>query len=521
MVLWAKASYVVLDSGTAAVPASGDPFCIALDITGFPGDVIMVGVPKTAWDPIGDLPVLQRLEDWDVELKDTSVGFSLGSHLSGAPKTQFFSGERIFTYNTSGLNFWLNTQITKTFIEFGSKETLGLSAKMTVGGEAGLRVTNPFGAYDDLFKQGWEGYIDGSAAMSISFSLLNQKIGYDFTAKAAVLASLDGDTGTKLPDRDLCGDVQNPKGIFLYFQMDYASSGFGESYLKYVGSDFDLTKYIGVSMNGGVQPLYMYMLYNSKPQSDGTWNEGIAGFGFRFTAAESVCFFPGLCARVLMDMAVADIDVLGRCDNIEEVYRQFPEGTAISVRGIAQPKPLGGMMKFDSAEATVRMLIATRKLALLSHVKVTAVLFGFAVETNLAIGTYPRPFMRLNYQAKLFNTFMASLDVLALVPSFDSNNLLDWFFLDYTVTALMMGDITKALVDAVEAMLRSLGKSATDRIQAVEDVVLAIQEKVASLSKTIDDLLKGVEDARKFLADAKKVRRDGGNWERLFGGFST
>lgn len=70
-------------------------------------------------------------------------------------------------------------------------------------------------------------------------------------------------------------------------------------------------------------------------------------------------------------------------------------------------------------------------------------------------------------QAKIFNIFRAELDVLALLPTFDSHTLLDWDSMELRVRGRFLGDIIEAIATAVERLLRDWANKAVERFNKV------------------------------------------------------
>lgn len=493
---------IVVDSASQNVPAPGSAFCIAVDITEHPGDVVLMHIPTDAWVALAKMPFYKDLEDQDIKLFDTSVGFSRGRNIDGGPVTEFFSGEEVFTYTVSGLNFWMDTTIEKELFAVGN-DKFGLRIYVKAVGEAGLSVTNPFTNYGGLFSKAWEAYVEGEISLNIELTLFGKTAKWRFAAKGAVMASLDGDTGTKPPDRDLCGPVQNPKGFFITVQLSMASSGFGNSLLdSYIG------KFLLVGLGGETIPVQYYGLYRSEPQGDGSYVEGVEGFGFRFKVAEWVCLFPGLCFRVYFDMAYSDRDVLARCDIFKQLYADLPDGKALSLRGTAVPKKLFGLVTLD-ARAEFRLVLSSRKFAFIAQVKVLLSVFGVSVEASLAVGNYPQIFYAIGARVRIFNIFEAQLDIIGKLPRFDSKTLIDWGSMSLIIRGRFIGDIMEAIGKAVERVLNQWADAAVKRFDDIKRALDWIKDKLDDLRAVFDKLKALVEKARALFEKAKKVSDDG------------
>lgn len=124
----------------------------------------------------------------------------------------------------------------------------------------------------------------------------------------------------------------------------------------------------------------------------------MSGWGFRFDIG-NICYFPGVCARTLVDLQYADNDVLAPCDAFSDLYDMLPAGKVVSIRGtVVRPQVLG-LFRLPG-EASLRLVFSTKQFAYVSQTKCTATLFGVEVETNFATGFLPQPFFRTNYRVR-------------------------------------------------------------------------------------------------------------------------
>lgn len=517
VVIWNKASILGVDGDSREVPAQDEPYCIAIDITGFTGDVVLWGLPKEAWEIASFLPFYQVLRDLDFEMYETSVGFSRGRNLEGAPKTLFFSGEEVFTYDVGKLNFWMHTKADKYLLRTAEKEedvSAGLFVFFRIEGDAGLYVTNPFTNYGALFSEAWEGYLEGDISFEIKLYLFGENFFWRWGATGAIVASLDGDTGTKPPQRDLCGKVQNPKGIFATVVVGADQPGFGGSWTEAIanfilfwdiaGDEFYQLPSTGEKIRG--KPYYFYMLYRSERQADGTYEESIDGLGLKFIYMENVCLMPGLCFRVEGDLAVADSRSLGRCDVFKDLYESFPDGPAVSIRGVAVPTQLFGLIRLGAeGRAEARIVLSASRLAIMSQVKVLLTMWGVAVEANLAVGTYPQIYYRANAQLRMFNIFTAEIDILGKLPKFDLRTVLDWKSMSLVIRGRFVGDIMEAIAEAVSRLLNYFADQARRRFNEAIAALDAMYKKLLGLFGLVDILNDALEGARNAVKSAKAV----------------
>ena len=143
--------------------------------------------------------------------------------------------------------------------------------------------------------------------------------------------------------------------------------------------------------------LNYFISYTSR-QVGNEWEEGMSGWGFRFDIG-NICYFPGVCARTLVDLQYADNDVLAPCDAFSDLYDMLPAGKVVSIRGtVVRPQVLG-LFRLPG-EASLRLVFSTKQFAYVSQTKCTATLFGVEVETNFATGFLPQPFFRTNYRVR-------------------------------------------------------------------------------------------------------------------------
>lgn len=500
--MWGKATIFKIAQDSASAPPTKQAMCLALDLTKYPGDVVLYGLPSESWDTIKTLDFIQTFVDVAVFIGGSrlGMGFSHDANLvADIPANQFFDGERFFKYQTSGLNFWLQTTIQKDFFEWGVKvlgKKFGIAADMTITGYAGLSVTHPFSSLDGYWEDPWEGYIHGDVDLYMKLTIASKEMTWHFNAKGAALASLDGSSGTPLQDR--CSPSSNPKGVFIYTQVDFSVAKFGTSFL-----DNYLGRFIGLGMDFHIKPIYLHLAYLSEKQSDGSWEEGLAGLGVRYEANVQFCIFPGLCLNVkYIDITVADIATMGRCDTMEEVYRDFPGTYAVSVRGQAYPNILGGFVTLPT-DAQARLVVSVTTLAALGQLKVRAAMWGISVEANLMAGTHPTPFVRLNFYIDLFSLFRAEVDIAARLPPWNDRTLLDWFTVDYTLRLRMTGDLQEAIMHGVEKLIRYLADSINARIKDAKDSVDGMK---STLQGVLDNMDKAREDLRKAQAKVDEAK---------------
>lgn len=142
---------------------------------------------------------------------------------------------------------------------------------------------------------------------------------------------------------------------------------------------------------------------NSLPNISHFWSLGILGWGFQFNVG-SICYFPGICARTLIDIQYADNDAIGRCDVFRELYQQLPKGKVVAIRGTIVRPQVAGIFRFPG-QASVRLALSTNSFAFISQTSCTVVLFGVSVDTTFATGSLPQPFLRTNFRVykKLFS----------------------------------------------------------------------------------------------------------------------